>query len=56
VTDDAGFGIAFGLFAVFAVAFDDATLDLVFVFESDSLGLSLLLHHGVYMLCLCEFQ
>lgn len=56
MTDDAGLGIAFGLFALFAVGFYDATLDLVFVFESDSLGLSLLLHHGfsVVSLMLCE--
>lgn len=56
MTDDTGLGIAFGLFALFAVAFHDATLDLVFVFESDSLGLSLLLHHGVCVMSLLLYE
>ena len=37
MADDASFRIAFGLFAVLTVGFNDTTLDFVFIFESDAL-------------------
>ena len=45
MTDNTRFGIAFGLFAILAVGFDDAFLDFVFILEGDTFGLSLLFHH-----------
>jgi hypothetical protein len=43
--DDAGLGIAFGLFAILAAGFYHTTLNFVFVLESHSFGLALLLDH-----------